>query len=147
MYNNLEAEMVRFGVTRKDIAKLLQVRYATVIDKLKGRYSFTLDEAFAIRDKFFPHLQIEYLFKKEEKTAWLQSTQDKTYAYYGIRGDDSMAVVKKYKLGNTVIRIHDDAYKDKTKEDIDRILERISEIATNSYIKKLKKGELKKWIT
>lgn len=50
-----------------------------------------------------------------------------------------MAVVKEYRLGNTIVRIHDDAYKDKTQEDIDRILERISEIATNSYIKKLKK--------
>lgn len=32
-----------------------------------------------------------------------------------------MAVVEEYKLGNTVIRIHDDTYKDKRQEDIDKI--------------------------
>lgn len=70
MYRNLEAEMVRENITRKDLAKTLDVRYATIIDKLKGRYSFTLDEAFKIRNRYFPHLSFEYLFKTEEdKTA------------------------------------------------------------------------------
>ena len=53
MYRNLEAEMAREGITRKDLAETLGVRYATIIDKMKGRYSFTLDEAFIIRNKFF----------------------------------------------------------------------------------------------
>lgn len=66
MYRNLEAEMVREGVTRKNLAEALNVRYATIIDKLKGRYSFTLDEAFVIRNKFFPNLTLEYLFETEE---------------------------------------------------------------------------------
>lgn len=66
MYRNLEAEMVREGVTRKNLAEALNVRYATIIDKLKGRYSFTLDEAFVIRNKFFPHLSFEYLFETDE---------------------------------------------------------------------------------
>ena len=70
MYRNLEAEMVRESITRKDLAKTLDVRYATIIDKLKGRYSFTLDEAFKIRNRYFPHLSFEYLFETEEnKTA------------------------------------------------------------------------------
>ena len=58
--------MVREGVTRKNLAEALNVRYATIIDKLKGRYSFTLDEAFVIRNKFFPHLSFEYLFERKE---------------------------------------------------------------------------------
>lgn len=66
MYRNLEAEMAREGIKRKDLAEALGVRYATVIDKLKGRYSFTLDEAFIIRNKFFPHLNFEYLFERED---------------------------------------------------------------------------------
>jgi DNA-binding XRE family transcriptional regulator len=69
LYRNLEAEMVREGVTRKNLAEALNVRYATIIDKLKGRYSFTLDEAFVIRNKFFPNLTLEYLFETEEQTA------------------------------------------------------------------------------
>lgn len=63
MYRNLEAEMVRQGITRKDIAELLDVRYATVIDKLKGKFSFTLDEAFKIKNSFFSELSFEYLFE------------------------------------------------------------------------------------
>lgn len=70
MYKNLEAEMAREKVTRKDLADLLDVRYATVIDKLKGRFSFTLDEAFKIRNRYFSNLSFEYLFETEkDKTA------------------------------------------------------------------------------
>ena len=38
-------------------------------------------------------------------------------------------IVQEYKIGNTTIKISDDAYKDKTPEDIKKILERISVIA------------------
>lgn len=69
MYKNLEAEMVRKGITRKDLAELLDVRYATVVDKLKGKFSFSLDEAFKIRNKYFPDLSIEYLFEVQEQPA------------------------------------------------------------------------------
>jgi len=65
MYSNLEAEMVRHGLTRKDLAAALGVRYATIVDKLKGRYGFTLNEAFEIKNKFFPKLSLEYLFTKQ----------------------------------------------------------------------------------
>ncbi|WP_352420770.1 hypothetical protein [Proteiniborus sp.] len=43
-----------------------------------------------------------------------------------------MAVVKEYKIGNTIVRVHDDSYKDKTQEDIDKIIKRIEEIANRS---------------
>lgn len=69
MYRNLEAEMVRKGITRKDIAEFLGLRYATILDKLSGKYSFKLEEAFKIKRKFFQELTIEYLFKKDEKKA------------------------------------------------------------------------------
>jgi hypothetical protein len=67
MYRNLEAEMVREGIKRKDISKLLKVRYATVVQKLNGRYKFNLDEAFKIKEQYFPKLSIEYLFETDEK--------------------------------------------------------------------------------
>lgn len=66
MYRNLEAEMVRNGIYRKDLAKLLNVRYATVVQKLNGRYKFNLDEAFNIKNTYFPNFDIEYLFKADE---------------------------------------------------------------------------------
>lgn len=37
-------------------------------------------------------------------------------------------VVEEYKIGNTTIKICDDAYRDKTPEDIERIMERIAVI-------------------
>lgn len=39
-----------------------------------------------------------------------------------------MAVVKEYKLGNTIVRIHDDTYKNKTQEDIDETIRRLEKI-------------------
>jgi hypothetical protein len=65
MYRNLEAEMVRRGIDRQEIAEFLKVRYATVVDKLSGKYPFKLDEALAIKKRFFPNLSIEYLFEKD----------------------------------------------------------------------------------
>lgn len=67
MYKNLEAEMARKGIKRKDISKLLNVRYATVVQKLNGRYRFNLDEAFMIKEQCFPELSLEYLFDSDDK--------------------------------------------------------------------------------
>ena len=65
MYRNLNAEIARNGLTKMDLAKYLGVRSATVYDKMKGKYSFTLDEAFRIKKKFFPDLELEYLFERD----------------------------------------------------------------------------------
>lgn len=67
MFRNLEAEMARDGVKKGDIAKFLGLRYATVIDKTKGRSQFTLAEAFKIRNHFFPNVDFEYLFEENAK--------------------------------------------------------------------------------
>ena len=69
MYKNLEAEMVRNDITRKDISEYIGVRYATVVQKLNGRYQFSLEEAFAIKNRFFPELDFEYLFKSDKKVS------------------------------------------------------------------------------
>jgi plasmid maintenance system antidote protein VapI len=69
MYRNLEAECARQGIKKKDIAEYLNVRYATIYDKLKGKFPFTYDEALAIKKKFFPDLLIEYLFDKDVQEA------------------------------------------------------------------------------
>lgn len=66
MYRNLEAEMVRHNINRKDVSDFLNVRYATVIDKLSGKYQFKLDEALNIKRKLFPELSMEYLFQSDD---------------------------------------------------------------------------------
>lgn len=64
-YINLEAEMVRKGLSKKDIAETLGIKIATVYNKLSGKHPFTLDEAFKIKSKHFPEFTLEYLFYKE----------------------------------------------------------------------------------
>lgn len=67
MYRNLLAEMVRNNITKKQIAKFLDLRVATICDKMNGKYSFKLDEAFRIKKEFFPQLTIEYLFATDSR--------------------------------------------------------------------------------
>lgn len=70
MLRNLRAEMIRNDIKPKDIAEFLGVRYATVIDKLNGRYDFSFNDALKIKRQFFPHHNLEYLFEsKENQTA------------------------------------------------------------------------------
>ncbi|GFN37181.1 hypothetical protein [Tepidimicrobium xylanilyticum] len=54
-----------------------------------------------------------------------------------------MAIVKVYKFGNTIVRVHDDAYKNKTQEEINEIIRRLEEIASKSYYRQLNEKILK----
>lgn len=70
MLRNLRAEMTRHNIKPKDLANLLDVRVATIYDKLNGRYDFSFNDARKIKEKFFPNENIEYLFEnKENQTA------------------------------------------------------------------------------
>ena len=64
MYRNLEAEMTRKGITKKDLAAQLKIPYTTLLDKFNGESRFWLDEALRIKKDVFPDLSIEYLFEK-----------------------------------------------------------------------------------
>ncbi|MDQ0254892.1 plasmid maintenance system antidote protein VapI [Evansella vedderi] len=62
--------MAREGISMVDIAELLNVRYATVNDKVNGKYRFYYDEALKIKEAFFPNCTLEYLFENDnEQTA------------------------------------------------------------------------------
>jgi len=58
--------MARNSITKGHLAMCLGVRYATIIDKTKGRSPFHLDEALKIKREFFPDCDFEYLFQKDE---------------------------------------------------------------------------------
>lgn len=62
MYINLKAEMVRHGVNDADVAKLIGVSDRTFRNKINGKSEFGVKQAMQIRRKFFPDLDIEYLF-------------------------------------------------------------------------------------
>lgn len=65
MLMNLKAEMTRHRVTGCELASYLDLREATISSKINGKTDFTVNEAFEIRNKFFPNYSLEYLFKKE----------------------------------------------------------------------------------
>ena len=64
---NLEAEMTRKRISRRDIAELVGVTYRTIHSKFNGESEWTLSECLKIRDKFFPEMELDYLFTVDEK--------------------------------------------------------------------------------
>ena len=67
LYRNLRAEMARKSVKINDIANFLDVRYATICDKMNGKFRFYYDEAAAIKEHFFPEHDLEYLFNQKKE--------------------------------------------------------------------------------
>lgn len=67
MLRNLKAEMARNDVKVRELAELLDVRIATIYDKLNGHYDFSLSEAVKIKNHYFKDYDFEYLFNREIK--------------------------------------------------------------------------------
>ncbi len=65
MYENLEAEIARAGITKREIAVFLEIHENTLAYKM-ARGSFTIEEAFKIKHKFFPNCELEYLFYRKK---------------------------------------------------------------------------------
>ena len=61
-YDNLLAEMKRSHKRQKDLSDLLNKNPSNVYRMLHQKSKVTLDEAFKVRDEWFPELTIEYLF-------------------------------------------------------------------------------------
>lgn len=64
---NLEAEMTRKRISRRDVAELLGVTYRTIHSRFNGESEWTLSECLKIRDTYFPDMRLEYLFTADEK--------------------------------------------------------------------------------
>lgn len=64
MFPNLRAEMVRHNVTAVDLSKATHKTDRSIRDKIAGRGDFSLTEVYAIRDAFFPGMELEYLFAR-----------------------------------------------------------------------------------
>ena len=63
MYKNLSVQMASNGVTNRAIADCLGIHENSVGNKLSGKSSFTIEEAFKIKVQFFPGMELEYLFR------------------------------------------------------------------------------------
>lgn len=66
-YVNLRAEMARGNIGIGQMAKALHISRDTMARKLAGRSPLHLDEAFRMRDQFFPSCSIEALFREERE--------------------------------------------------------------------------------
>lgn len=64
MYKTLEAKLVFVGMTKKKLAKKMNIGYNTLLLKFKGESSFTFDEALMIKRIINADEPIEELFKK-----------------------------------------------------------------------------------
>ena len=64
MFNNIRAEMARYGKSLADIAKLLNISTNTLRWKLNGERPFTLDEVRQLADFF--NCTIDYLAVKSD---------------------------------------------------------------------------------
>ena len=65
MHSELIKIMKKTNITQKQIAELLNIRQATVSDKVQGKSQFNFEEALKIKKVFFPEYDLEYLFSKE----------------------------------------------------------------------------------
>lgn len=66
MFPNLSAEMAKRNVSIEDISKLLDLHRNSVANKINGKSSFPINEAFKVYNEFFREEDMEYLFKKEK---------------------------------------------------------------------------------
>lgn len=64
VYSNLRAETVKKSISVHEMARGLGVTYNTLKAKLSGKESFSLDEAFYMKQVFFPETDIYDLFQE-----------------------------------------------------------------------------------
>lgn len=62
MYQNLRTEMARAHVAKSEVARAMGKSPKSLWNRLNGQSPFTIPEAFAIRDRFFPGMSLDYLF-------------------------------------------------------------------------------------
>lgn len=64
MYENLKIEMTKSGISQRTLSSVINVHENTVANKLNGDSTFSIEEAFAIKECLFPQCDLTYLFKK-----------------------------------------------------------------------------------
>lgn len=65
---NLKVEMVRRKITIEEIALFLNIHRNSASNKVNGDTSFTFEESVKIQEKYFPDMELKYLFRKTPET-------------------------------------------------------------------------------
>lgn len=66
MYSKLIGLIAVRKIAKVDIAKALEIDRSTLENKLRGKSKFSSAEMFFIQHKFFPDVDEEVLFEKEQ---------------------------------------------------------------------------------
>jgi len=64
MYKELETKIANLGLSKKEIASAINMKYDTFLSKMSGKSKFTLDEAVCIKEYLKEDIAIEELFKE-----------------------------------------------------------------------------------
>lgn len=64
MYKELEAKIAYQGISKKQMAVAINMKYSTFLAKMSGKSKFTLDEAVCIKEYLQEDIAIEELFKE-----------------------------------------------------------------------------------
>lgn len=62
MFTNLEVELTRKQLSKKDLSSLTEIEYKTLLNKMSGKTLFNCKDMMNIKNKVFPELTIDYLF-------------------------------------------------------------------------------------
>ena len=65
-YLFLKGEMAKRNISFESISELLGIHRNSVANKINKNSSFSVEEAEAIRKKYFPDIELEELFAKEQ---------------------------------------------------------------------------------
>ena len=68
MYTNLKAQMAAQNITIEQVSQLLNVHRNTVANKITAG-SFTVEEAFRIKEYLFQKFDLPYLFRRDDPAA------------------------------------------------------------------------------
>lgn len=63
-FPNLKAEMARVGLCASDMANMINVEKTWLENRLNGKCVMPIETAFAIWEKCFPTVKLDYLFKQ-----------------------------------------------------------------------------------
>ena len=66
MFNKIEMEIFVKHLSKKKIAEALGITYNTLLLKLSGKATFTLDEAMKLKEVLQSDLPIEELFERND---------------------------------------------------------------------------------
>lgn len=64
-FPNLQAELSRAGINQKELAEVLGIDQSIVSRWFSGKQDMSASTCFAIKERLFPTLSLDYLFTNE----------------------------------------------------------------------------------